>query len=135
MTVNTPAAKIYKKIRRIKGKPPRRINILEKQGTIIAAIPDIANCLSEAFAEISDAGGGTPAFQQLREKDEKIAMDFTSSNEEPYSEVFTMKELTGALSRAKDTTPGPDEVQYKMLKYLSQPAKLHLLQLFNKFWI
>ena len=58
MTVNTPAAKNYKKIRRIKGRPPRRINILKKQGTVIAAIPDLANCLAETFAEITDAMEG-----------------------------------------------------------------------------
>ena len=135
MTVNTSAAKIYEKIRRIKGRPPRRINILKKQGTVIAAIPTIANCLAEAFAEISDAGGGTLAFQQLREKEERTPIGFTSNNEEPYNEVFTMEELSSALSRTKDTTPGPDQVHYKMLKYLSQPAKLYLLQMFNKFWI
>ena len=108
---------------------------MKKQGTVIAAIPDIVNCLAEAFAEISDAGGGTLAFQQLREKEERKPIDFTSDNEEPYNEVFTMEELTSALSRTKDTTLRLDQVHYKMLKYLSQTAKLHFLHMFNKFCI
>ena len=122
MIVNTPEAKIYEKIRRIKGRPPRRIDILKKHDTVIAAIPDIANCLAEAFAEISNAGGGTLAFQQLREKKESTPIDFTNKNEESYNDVFTMEKLTSALSRTKDTTPRPDQVHYKMLKYMSQPA-------------
>ena len=44
---------------------------MKKSGTVIAVIPDIANCLAEAFAEISDESGGRLPFNNYgkRRKD------------------------------------------------------------------
>ena len=134
MTVNTPAAKIYEKIRQIRGRPPRRINILRSQDKIMSTVPAIVNCLAENFASVSDPSGDAPAFQRVRQREEQQSINFRCDNTEPYNDVFTMEELTSALNTAKDTTPGPDNVHYKMLKYLPQSAMTYLLGMFNRFW-
>ena len=46
-----------------------------------------------------------------------------------------MPELNFALHHASNTQPGPDKVQYNMLKHLPEVAQQHLLDIFNKMWI
>ena len=134
MTVNTPTSKVYEKLRRMRGRIPRRITILKQNGNIISEVGDIVNCLGENFAKISDSSGCTSSFQRIKTVAKRKAIDFTSNNAEPYNDSFTIEELVGALTTAKDTTPGPDKVHYKMLKNMPQQAKHHLLQMYNELW-
>ena len=134
MTVNTPPAKIYEKIRQIRGRPARRVNILRSQGNLISTIPAVVNCLADNFAAASDPSTDTPAFKRVRQIEEKHSIYFNSNNDESYNKAFTIEELTHALKTAKDTTPGPDNIHYKMLKYLPHRAKIEVC-MFNTFWI
>ncbi|GBM28382.1 putative RNA-directed DNA polymerase from transposon X-element, partial [Araneus ventricosus] len=45
-----------------------------------------------------------------------------------------MFELETALSRAHDTSPGPDGITYNMLRHLNTTSLSHLLILFNRIW-
>ncbi|GBM13232.1 hypothetical protein AVEN_259138-1 [Araneus ventricosus] len=42
--------------------------------------------------------------------------------------------LETALSRAHDTSPGPDGIAYDMLRHLNTTSLSHLLFLFNRIW-
>ena len=46
-----------------------------------------------------------------------------------------MEELRDALRRAQDTSAGPDEIHYQLLKHLPDASLLLLLNIFNKMWI
>ena len=50
-----------------------------------------------------------------------------------YSE-FSLTELHGALSKAHDTSPGPDYIHYQLLKHLPNSSLRVLLQCFNNIW-
>ena len=43
--------------------------------------------------------------------------------------------MQDALRRAHDTSAGPDEIHYQLLKHLPDASLLLLLNIFNKFWI
>ena len=43
--------------------------------------------------------------------------------------------ISNALRRAHDTSAGPDEVHYQLLKHLPDASLLLLLNIFNKIWI
>ncbi|GBO31551.1 putative RNA-directed DNA polymerase from transposon X-element [Araneus ventricosus] len=45
-----------------------------------------------------------------------------------------MFELETALSRAHDTSPGPDGITYNMLRHLNTTSLSHLIILFNRIW-
>ncbi|GBN23791.1 hypothetical protein AVEN_104399-1 [Araneus ventricosus] len=45
-----------------------------------------------------------------------------------------MFELKTALSRAHDTSPGPDGIAYNILRHLNTTSLSHLLLLFNRIW-
>ena len=46
-----------------------------------------------------------------------------------------MEQLQDALRRAHDTSAGPDEIHYQLLKHLPDASLLLLLNIFNKIWL
>ena len=46
-----------------------------------------------------------------------------------------MEELQDALRRAHDTSAGPDEIHYQLLKHLPSSSLLLLLNIFNNIWL
>ena len=74
-------------------------------------------------------------FQHRCKKGEKQTIKFSSDNAEVYNKPFSMEELRDALHRAHDTSAGPDEIHYQLLKHLPDASLLRLLNIFNKIWI
>ena len=50
-----------------------------------------------------------------------------------YNREFKKEELLYCLGKAKETTPGNDQISYSMIKNLPNHALEHLLKIFNKF--
>ncbi len=55
--------------------------------------------------------------------------------EEDYNAPFSMDEFSCALTRGKDSAPGPDQIHNQMLKHLPEEARIFLLRIFNKIWM
>ncbi|GFQ74953.1 uncharacterized protein TNCT_376901 [Trichonephila clavata] len=68
----------------------------------INTIPEIANTLAEIFAKTSSCDNYTPAFQALKRREERVNLNFSSSNEEGYNSPLTLLELRVALHRSDD---------------------------------
>ena len=77
----------------------------------------------------------TDAFTSVRCKVEKQNINFSSENVEVYNRPFSLEELQDALRRAHDTSAGPDEIHYQLLKHLPDASLLLLLNIFNNIWI
>ena len=134
MKVNTPPAKIYGKLRKIRGKPHRKINMLTGNKRLVATKTGIVNCLAEAFAKISDLANCSTEFKKIKEKKEGKAINFDSDNAEPYDYLFIMTELTTAINNSKDTAPILDNIHYSMFKHLPEKARQELLRLLSRVW-
>ncbi|GBM48855.1 putative RNA-directed DNA polymerase from transposon X-element [Araneus ventricosus] len=76
----------------------------------------------------------SPDFVAIKNRAERTPLRFTSHNTLPYNSEFRMFELETALSRAHDTSPGPDGITYNMLRHLNTTSLSHLLFLFNRIW-
>ena len=63
----------------------------------------------------------------------KSRLKFSSDNAELYNKPFSMEELRDALRRAHDTSAGPDEIHYQLLKHLPDASLLLLLNILIKF--
>ena len=59
-------------------------------------------------------------------------MKFTSDNTESYNSKFSLTELTAALSKAHDSSPGPDDIHYQLLKHFPSSS---LLEIYNSIWV
>ena len=77
----------------------------------------------------------TGAFASVRKKADKQNLNFSFDNAEVYKRPFSIEELQDALHRAHDTSAGPDEVHYQLLKHLPSSSLLLLLNIFNQIWI
>ena len=94
-----------------------------------------ANALADNVSHNSSSAFSTDAFASVRKKAEKQTIKFSSDNAEVYNKPFSIEELRDALRRAHDTSAGPDEIHYQLLKHLPDASLLLPLNIFNKIWI
>ena len=102
-------------MRRIKGKAQRKVHILHENGQIYTSISDIADNLAQTFSRVSNDQNYSNHFMRYKTQSESQVIDFTSDNTEPYNKSFTLDELNYCLSNTKDTSPGEDQIHYKMI--------------------
>ena len=87
---------------------------------------DIANALADTFSHNSSSAFSTDAFTSVRCKAKKQNINFSSENVEVYNRPFSLEELQDTLRRAHDTSAGPDEIHYQLLKHLPDASLLLL---------
>ena len=135
LSSRTPVRKTWDMVRKISGKsvcPPPSHLILD--GRVVDSLPEVADQLAKSFSRNSSAESGSQAFQLFRAAKEKIPLSFVSDNSEIYNTPFSIHELHASLSRAHDTSPGPDNIPYQMLKHLPECSFSVLLEIFNSIW-
>ena len=95
---------------------------------------DIANTLADYFSENSSSENYSAKFRKIKDQQEKQKLKFTSDNSESYNSKFSITELTDALSKAHDSSPGPDDIHYQLLKHLPSSTLSILLEIYNSIW-
>ena len=131
----TPSKKVWDMVRKIGGRSTGPVlKHLTQNNTKITDINQISNTLADSFANNSSTQHYSPEFQRYKATAEKRAINFKSNNLEDYNIPFSMAELQDSLHKANNTTPGPDEVHYELLRHLPQPALELLLYIFNRIY-
>ena len=122
MNSQTSVKSVWNRIHKIKGKyTSNTVHHLSVNDRDVTSRHDIA------FS--------TDDFASVRKKAEKQTIKFPSDNAKVYNRPFTMEELQDALRRAHDTSAGPDEIHYQLLKHLPSSSLLLLLNILNKIWL
>ena len=136
MNSETSVKSVWNRIRKSKGKDTSNTVLhLSVNDRDVTSHRDIANALADNFSYNSSSAFSTDAFASIRKKAEKQTIKFSSDNAEVYNRPFSMEKLHDVLRRAHDTSAGPDEIHYKLLKHLPDASFLLLLNIFNKIWI
>ena len=86
------------------------------------------------FSSVSSGSQLTPEFHAIKAEAETSPVVFTLSDSVSCNAPFSLHELKGALYECKNTAAEPDGIHYLMLKHLSQPALVLLLDIYNKIW-
>ena len=73
-------------------------------------------------------------FQDIKMEKERENLNFQSQNSEKYNLPFTLSELQNSLDKSHDTTAGPDDIHYQILKHLPSDALETLLNIMNEKW-
>ena len=115
-------------VRKLSGKTKtatyQHLNTNFNNGSELASTKqDIADTLASQFCSNSSTSHYSKEFQKYKKEQEKVKLNFKSSNNEEYNTSFNLDELKDAISKAHDTATGPDEVHYQMLKHLPSPAQ------------
>ena len=131
----TPSSKVWQMIKKIQG----RVTTAHLQHLIVndeefITPEDIANKLGQQFSFNSSSDNYTPEFVKFKAQAEKLSLDIRSDNSEEYNAPLTMEELHKALTKAKDSATGPDEIHYQLIKHLPKSCLQVLLHVFNDIW-
>ena len=69
--------------------------------------------------------------QKIKAEQEKVKLNFKTLNNDIYNIDFNLGELVEAIQLSHDSATGPDEIQYQMLKHLTENSLETLLNIFN----
>ena len=123
----TPIKKTWDMIRKITGKGQSNgIKQIEKDGQTLTNIKQISNTLGDTLSSNSSSKNYSNAFQNHKLQQEQVPLNFESDNIEDYNLPFTLKELQDSLNKAHDTSVGPDDIHYQIIKHLPD-ISLHAL--------
>ena len=140
LNYKTPIKKVWDMVRKISGKSKsashQHLNTNFNGGAEAKATTkkDIADTLGDAFSKNLSNRHYPEQFQNYQKHQEKIKLNFKSSNTEEYNTPFNLDELKEAINKSHDTATGPDEIHYQMLKHLPTKSLQTLLDMFNDMW-
>ena len=110
------------------------INTVDDQDKFFLDKPaDIAESLGLRFEYVSSQFSCDPEFLKNKKRKEK-RLNFKTKRAFDYNSQIAEAELERELSTVKDSAPGPDGIQYSMLKNLSQSGKRFLLGILNRIF-
>ena len=66
---------------------------------------------------------------------ERENLNFQSQNNEKHNLPFKLSELKNSLDKSNDTTAGPDDIHYQILKNLPSDALETLMNIMNEIWL
>jgi ribonuclease HI len=127
--------KTWDMIRKINGNGrASSVNHIKTSSGNITSAKDISNTLAENFSKKSSTDNYTSEFKKHKAQAEKTKLNFKSDNSESYNKLFSLKELKSALKKSHDTSAGPDEIHYQLLKHLPTTSLKVLLDIYNEVW-
>ena len=131
----SPIKKTWEMIRKISGKfSSSPVRYLETGNNTATSKKEIVDTLGASFAKNSSSDNYSESFKRYQQQEERKNINFKSNNDEIYNAPFSFNELEEALSGAKDSAVGPDDIHYLLIKHLAQPAKEILLSLYNEIF-
>ena len=131
----TSIKRVWDIVRKIQGKgKSASVNHVKKNNTHLTSKKDIANTLADSFSEKSFSENYSSKFRKIKDQQEKQKLKFTSDNTESYISNFSLTELTDALSKGHDSSPGPDDLHYHLFKHLPSSSLSILLKIYNSIW-
>ena len=131
MNSQTSVKSVWNRIRKIKGKDTSNtVHHLSVNNRDVTSQRNIANALTDNFSYNSSSAFSTDAFANYRKKAEKQTIKVSSDNAEVYNRLFYMEDLQDALRRAHDTSAGPDEIHYQLLKHMPSSFLLFAFKYF-----
>ena len=135
LNVNTPMSKIWKRIRKIRGKYSNySAPCLLKDGQHITDEAELAEIMASHYEKISSNESYSTKFQRIRRRNESV-LDFRSVDEEDYNCPITTLELRRNLSLCANTAAGEDKITYNMIRNSHETAVDFLLAIMNKIYL
>ena len=105
---------MWNMVRKIQGKgKSSSLGHLKVNNENVISKKDISNTLADVFSKNSSSENYTLKFKNIKHQKEKRNLKFSSDNSERYNQSFSLSELKDALSKAHDSSPGPDDIHYQ----------------------
>lgn len=125
---DTPPSEVWKKIKAIKGYNISDSGPLDQHGELIVDPKSKATVIAEHLKLISSSLGRRKILPDF----DQVFHSASECNTDEYNQELTLEELISALDEAKDSSPGEDEISYKLLKSLDVNNLRELLAIYNQ---
>ena len=136
VNVNTSSKKVWDMIRKITGKnvaSPMH-HLKDDNGTLITDRVEIANTLYAAIEKSSSSNNYSKEFQSIKAQKGKQKINFKTNRNLRYNKKFTMRDLKQSLKKSNNSSPGPDQIHYEILRHLLIETLHILLDIRNETW-
>ena len=134
VNVNTLSKKVWDMIRKITGKnvaSPMH-HLKDENETLITDRVQIANTLGVAIEKRSSSENYSKEFQSIEAQEGKQKINFETNKNLRYNKK--MRDLKRFLKKSNDSSPGPDQIHYEILRHLPIET-LHIsLDIINETW-
>ena len=131
----TRAKHVWDMVRKISGKNSATPSIHIKDGNHTLTDPiKIAEKFGHTYEKKSSSSNYCDSFKVIKEEAESNELDFSTNKQFSYNRKFRLRDLKRSLKKAKDTTPGFDNIPYILLKQLPDSALIVLLDVINEYW-
>ena len=105
-------------------------HIKNENGTLITDRVQIANTLGAAIEKGSSSEYYSKEFQAIKAQKEKQIINFKPNKNLRFNKKFTMRDLKRSLKKSNNSSPGPDQIHYEILRHLP----IELLDIMNATW-
>ena len=92
-------------------------HLKDDNGTLITDRVQIANTLGTAIENSSSENYSTE-FQSIKAQKEKQNINFKTNRNLRYNKKFTVRDLKRSLKKSSNSSPGPDQIHYEILRHL-----------------
>ena len=136
VNVNTPSKKVWDMIRKITGKnvaSPMH-HLKDDNGTLITDRVEIANTLGAAIEKSLSSTNYSKEFQSIKAQKEKQKINFKTNRNLRYNKKFMMRDLKRSLKKSNNSSSGPNQIHYEILRHLPIETLHILLDIINETW-
>ena len=133
----TPSKKVWNMVRKITGKniPSHLLHLKDATGKLITDKEDIASTIGATFEKNSSSVNYSDDFQSVKRSEEGKPLNFkTNDRSLPYNKRFKLRDLKRSIKKSNDSTPGPDNIHYRILKNLPDETLKIILNIINRHW-
>ncbi|KAI3382721.1 hypothetical protein SNEBB_007419 [Seison nebaliae] len=132
----TPITSVWKRINKLRGKKTGTSSpILEINNNLISDQYEVANAFGTSLSNITNLDlNRTPGFLRRKRQQESQPLNIQDMPNQDYNQPFTINELKTALRKSGNTSAGPDDIHYEMLRQLPAEGQKYLLNIYNKLW-
>ena len=115
--VNTPSKKVWDMIITGTNVASPMHHLKDYNGTLITDRVEIANTLGAAIEKSSSSNNYSKEFQSIKAQKEKQKINFKTNRNLRYNKKLTMRDLKRSLKKSNNSSPGPDQIHYEILRH------------------
>ena len=133
---NTTSSEMWSRVKKISGKyKAQSLPVVEDEQGYRQSDPQIVSeLLADSLAEFSSGSSYSNEFKQIKLVAERKPLNFQTLINETYNVEFSYDELKSCLGECTDSSPGPDNISYCMIRNLHCSAVTYLLETYNQIW-
>ena len=107
-------------------------HLKDDNGTLITDRVEIANTLRAAIEKSSSSNNYSKEFQSIKAQNEKQKINVKTNRNLRYDKKFTMRDFKRSLKKSNNSSPGPDQIHYEILRHLPIQTLHILLDIINE---